>query len=70
MEVSVQLQDPAALTLVKNPGTRLMGGWKRPEFLLDIFKGEKYLPLPGLELRILQLVSWSLYQLGYPGISA
>jgi len=48
MKVSVQLQAPAALSPVKNSGTCLMGGWKLPGVVLDIFEKRKIFVLAAI----------------------
>jgi hypothetical protein len=61
MEVSGQLHAPTALFRGKNPGTHLMGGWKRPKADLDFEKQEKFLPLLGFGYRIIQSLVQKLY---------
>jgi len=48
MEVSVQLQAPAALPPVKKSGTCLMEGWKLPGVVLDIFEKRKIFALAAI----------------------
>jgi hypothetical protein len=50
------------------PGTHWIGGWVGPKTGLDEVERRKFLPLPGLELRLLHrpASSQSLYRLHYP----
>jgi hypothetical protein len=51
------------------PGTHWIGGWVGPRADLDDAEKRKFLTLPGLELRPLDLSArtQSLYRLGYHG---
>jgi hypothetical protein len=56
---------------VRAPGTHWIGGSVDPRGGLDDVEKRKFLTLPGLELRPLDLpaLSQSLYRLQYPGYS-
>jgi hypothetical protein len=69
--MSGQLQSPAALPSEERaPGTHSIGGWVDPRAGLDDVE-EKFLTLPGLQLRPLgrPAHSQSLYRRRYPGSS-
>jgi hypothetical protein len=53
----------------RGPGTRWIGGWVGPRTGLDDVEKNKFLTLPGLELRPLgrPARNQSLYRLRYPG---
>jgi hypothetical protein len=51
MEVSVQHHAPAPLPTGNKPGTHRIGGLLVPTASLDVWRGQKTLPLPELHPR-------------------
>jgi hypothetical protein len=69
--MSGQLHAPAALPPRKEPRNHWIGGWVDPRTGVEDVEKEKFLTLPGLELRLLgrPARSYSLHWLSYPGSS-
>jgi len=57
MEVGGQRDAPAALSLGKNPGTDLIGGWVGSSGALDALEKVKTFPLPSTVSRTAQSVA-------------
>ena len=65
MEVSGQSQAPAALPPGERPGAYCIGGCVGHGACLDVLEKEKYLYVPRVEPRIIQLLSVTISFSGY-----